>query len=142
MRFAARYSVGLMLCGAPEKRTNTWRTTEPPVRACVQARIYVVHAPRPLLPGQAAVLHMHACSTPCRIAALVSQLDMKTGAVKQSGHRCRFLLQEQAAVVDLQLDESLCVECLPGSSPLSRLVLRIGGAMVAMGTVLEVLDAA
>jgi translation elongation factor EF-1alpha len=101
-----------------------------------------VHVPRPLLQGQTAVLHMHACSVPCRIAAIVSELNAKTGEVLRSGHRVRFLNVNQAGVLDLDLDEALCVECLPGNSPLSRLVLRIGGAMVAMGTAVEVLDAA
>jgi translation elongation factor EF-1alpha len=73
---------------------------------------------------------------------VVSQLNAKTGVVIQSGHRARFLTKDQAGVMDLDLDEPLCVECLPGSSAMCRLVLRIGGTMVAMGTVVEVLDAA
>jgi translation elongation factor EF-1alpha len=78
---------------------------------------------------------------PCRIAALISELNAETGEVIRSGHRVRFLTVKQAGIMDLDLEEVLCVECLPGNSPLSRLVLRIEGAMVAMGTAVEVLNA-
>jgi hypothetical protein len=110
-------------------------------RLCLQVRILVVHVPRPLIPGQSAVLHMHATASTCRIRALVALLNLKTGAIVKGGPAFRVLLKDQAAIVDLDIDEEVCVECVEGQSCLSRLVLRMGGAMVASGTVLAVLDA-
>lgn len=106
----------------------------------VQARILVVDVPRPIIPGTSAVLHMHARAVPCRISLLEALLDLKTGAIKKRGPAFRVLLKDQAALVELTLDEELCVECAEGHSCLSRLVLRIGGGMVALGTALAVLD--
>ena len=101
-----------------------------------------MNVPRPLIPGQAAVLHIHSSATVCRFSKLMALLDPKTGAVKKSGPSFRVLLKDQAAVVELELDDEVCAECLEGQSCLKRLVLRIGGAVVAVGTLQEVLDAA
>ena len=101
----------------------------------------VVNAPRPLIPGQAAVCHLHATATPCTIARLEALLDTKTGAVKKSGPAFRVLLKDQVAVVELELEQEVCCEVAAGQSSLKRVVLRIGGVVVAVGALQDVVDA-
>lgn len=98
-----------------------------------------MNVPRPLIPGQSAVLHLHSTATACRFSRLVALLDPKTGAVRKSGPAFRVLLKDQMALVELDLDDEVCAECVEGQSCLKRLVLRIGGIVVAVGTLQEAL---
>jgi translation elongation factor EF-1alpha len=86
------------------------------------------------------VLHVHSSATACRFSRLMSLLDGKTGAVAKRGPAFRVLLKDQMAVVELTMEDEVCMEALAGQSCLKRIVLRIGGAVVAVGTLLEVLD--
>lgn len=107
----------------------------------LQAQLLVVNTPgRPIIPGQHGVLHVHSTATACRISKLVALLDAKTGAVAKRGPGFRVLLKDQMAVVEISLDEEVCMEAMTGQSCLKRLVLRIGGVVVAVGTMQEVLE--
>ena len=57
-------------------------------------------------------LHMHACSSPCRISKLLSLLDNKSGKPTKSFPAVRMLLQDQAADVELTLENPMCMEVL------------------------------
>jgi translation elongation factor EF-1alpha len=105
----------------------------------MQARIVVISVSRPIIPGQGAVLHMHAVSIPCRITKLLALLDKVTGAVQKSWPSLRTLGQDKAADVVLELDHPVCFDPWSECSVLHRLVLRIGDvvAAVGMGKVLE-----
>lgn len=99
----------------------------------------VVDCPRPIIPGQRMVLHMHCTSTPCRISQLVELQDPKTGGVMKAGPALRFLLKDQVACVELVLDSALCMEVLAGTC-LNRFVLRMNGLIVAIGNIQKVHD--
>jgi translation elongation factor EF-1alpha len=101
----------------------------------VQARVLIVNCVRPIIAGQAMVLHMHSTSSPCRVSKLLSLLDTKTGKETKSGSKVRVLLQDQAADVELQIENPTCVEVLPCSTSLGRFVLRMNGRMTALGSI-------
>lgn len=103
-----------------------------------QARILVLNVPHPIIPGQRAVLHMHAIDVPCRIAKLLALVDKSTGAASTSG--LRMLRQGQAANVELQLDERVSFDSWSACAMLNRLVLRIGHVVAAVGVGTDVLD--
>ena len=112
-----------------------------PSAAGMQAQLLVVNTPgRPMIPGQSAVLHVHSTSSACRITKLISLLDARTGSVVKSGPALRFLLKDQMAVVQIDLDDVVCMEASKHSSSLKRVVLRIGSTVVALGMLTEVLD--
>lgn len=104
----------------------------------MQARILIVNCVRPIIAGQAMVLHIHSTSSPCRVSKLLSLLDNKTGKVTRSAPTVRMLLQDQAADVELQIENPTCVEVLPCSTSLGRFVLRMNGRMTALGSVRSV----
>lgn len=104
----------------------------------LQARVLIVDCPRPIIPGQRMVLHMHFTSAPCRISKLV-ELQDKAGGVIKSGPALRFLLKDQIACVEMELDSAVCMEVLPGTC-LNRFVLRMNGLIVAIGNIQTVFD--
>jgi elongation factor 1 alpha-like protein len=85
------------------------------------------------------VLHMHSTSSPCRVSKLLSLLDTRTGKVTKSAPTVRMLLQDQAAEVEIQIENPICVEVLPCSTSLGRFVLRMNGRMIALGTITSII---
>jgi len=83
------------------------------------------------------VLHMHCTSSPCRISKLVELIDSKTGKGLKRGPAFRFLLKDQVAQVELELESALCMEVLAGTC-LNRFVLRMNGLIVAIGSIQDV----
>jgi translation elongation factor EF-1alpha len=101
----------------------------------------VVNCVRPIIAGQAMQLHVHSCSTPCRISKLLSLLDNKTGNAVKRYPAVRMLTQDQAADVELTIDTPTCMEVLPCGTSLGRFVLRMNGRMTALGSVRVIPDA-
>lgn len=106
----------------------------------LQARVLIVNCVRPIIAGQAMVLHIHSTSSPCRVSKLLTLLDNKTGKVTRSAPTVRMLLQDQAADVELNIESPTCVDLLPCSTSLGRFVLRMNGKMTALGSVRAVGD--
>eukprot|EP00892_Ulva_mutabilis_P005079 jgi/Ulvmu1/2943/UM149_0026.1 len=103
-------------------------------------KVLVVDCPRPIIPGQRMVLHMHCTSSPCHILKLVEMMDSKTGKAVKRGPTFRFLLKDQVARIELELDNGVCMEVLAGTC-LNRFVLRMNGMIVAIGNIQEVITA-
>eukprot|EP00899_Mesostigma_viride_P024409 jgi/Mesvir1/5152/Mv15294-RA.1 len=99
----------------------------------MQARIVVLGVKRPILKGATVVVHAHNSAEPAVVSKLLELLDPKTGETTKANPRC--LIKGQTAVVELTLNQGMCLETYSDCRPLGRLVIRDQGMSIAVGIV-------
>ncbi|KAM7513672.1 hypothetical protein LguiA_003255 [Lonicera macranthoides] len=81
--------------------------------------------------------HIHHAKEAARVVKILSLLDPKTGKVTKKSPRC--LLAKQSAVIEVVLQEAVCVEEFSSSRALGRVFLRSSGKTVAVGVVTKII---
>ncbi|KAJ6373331.1 hypothetical protein OIU76_027632 [Salix suchowensis] len=82
--------------------------------------------------------HGHRAKEAARVLKIISVLDPKTGNVTKKAPRC--LTSKQIAVIELFLDEPVCVEEYTNCRALGRAFLRTLGKTVALGIITRIID--
>eukprot|EP01025_Chloroclados_australasicus_P032937 TRINITY_DN3345_c1_g1_i1.p1 TRINITY_DN3345_c1_g1~~TRINITY_DN3345_c1_g1_i1.p1 ORF type:complete len:625 (+),score=99.89 TRINITY_DN3345_c1_g1_i1:195-2069(+) len=101
-----------------------------------RARVVTLEITMPLLKGSDLVVHCHTAEGDGFLSDLITLLDAKTGeVVKQSP---KVILKNQSAVVEITVNNGLCVEAYSDYKALGRLALRQSGKTVAVGIISEI----
>ncbi|XP_050693971.1 protein HBS1-like [Eriocheir sinensis] len=108
-----------------------------PLTSRIQARIVVFNITVPLIKGAQLDFHYQSVTEPASIRKLVSQLHKTTGQTLKA--RPRALPKNSAALVELELSRSLCLELFRDFREMGRFMLRAGGSTVAAGLVTKIL---
>ncbi len=104
----------------------------------IEVQIATLELAQPFTLGQSVVVHCHAATAQAKIGKLVCLHDPKTG--EKAKKKPRLLKSFQTASVQLHLAKSICVDTYKDCPSLGRLVLRVGGATVAVGKVTKVYE--
>lgn len=104
----------------------------------LELKILVLDMASPILVGSQLEFHIHHVKEAARVAKISSLLDPKTGNVKKAMPRC--LTAKQSAVIEVVLEESVCVEEFSKCKALGRVFLRSMGRTIAVGIVTKILD--
>ena len=83
------------------------------------------------------MIHIQSTEVPGKIVALVGLVDKATG--EQTKAKPRFLTEGQAALVDIHLASSVCMERYKDFRSLARFMLRDHGRTIAAGVVIDLL---
>nr|QIG55752.1 elongation factor 1a [Chrysanthemum x morifolium] len=103
----------------------------------LELKILVLDVQTPILIGSQLEFHIHHAKEAARVTKMVSLLDSKTGKVTKKSPR--FLLAKQSAIVEVVLQEDVCVDEFSSSRALGRVFLRSSGTTVAVGVVTRVI---
>ncbi|KAG5541084.1 hypothetical protein RHGRI_021088 [Rhododendron griersonianum] len=82
--------------------------------------------------------HIHHAREAARVVKILSLLDSRTGKVTKKAPRC--LLAKQSAVVEVALQEAVCVEEFSTCKALGRVFLRALGRTIAVGVVTRIIE--
>ncbi|KAG9131645.1 hypothetical protein Leryth_009395 [Lithospermum erythrorhizon] len=105
----------------------------------LELKILVLDTPTPILIGSQLECHIHHAKEAARVVKIVALLDPKTGNVSKKSPR--ILLAKQNAIVEVILQEMICVEDYSSCRALGRVSLRSSGRTVALGVVSRVIVA-
>eukprot|EP00056_Hartaetosiga_gracilis_P010093 m.148216 g.148216 ORF g.148216 m.148216 type:complete len:616 (-) comp13250_c0_seq5:165-2012(-) len=100
----------------------------------IKCKIVMFDTKLPLLHGTHLMLH-HQQESTAAVVHLVQQLNKKTMNVEKE--QPRVLTRNMVGVVDVELDDPLCVEPVSVSKDLARVLFRLRGATIAGGVALE-----
>lgn len=126
----ARMTPGCILC-------HTHLTLRPPIRKKMQAKILVMEQLQvPIIRGAQALLHMHSIDVPAVISKLIAVMGRDGSILKE---RPRVLTGGANALVEITLQEKVCLESYSDCRALGRFVLRRGGDSIAVGIIEQVL---
>ncbi|XP_071715981.1 uncharacterized protein [Rutidosis leptorrhynchoides] len=103
----------------------------------LELKLLVLDVQMPILIGSQLEFHIHHAKTVARVAKIVSLLDSKTGKLTKKSPRC--LLAKQSAIVEVVLQEVVCVDEFSSSRALGRVFLRSSGTTVAVGVVSRII---
>ncbi|KAJ9554546.1 hypothetical protein OSB04_018591 [Centaurea solstitialis] len=103
----------------------------------LELKLLVLDVQMPILIGSQLEFHIHHAKEVARVAKIVSLLDSKTGKVTKKSPRC--LLAKQSAIVEVVLQNEVCVDEFSSSRALGRAFLRSSGMTVAVGVVTRVI---
>ncbi|XP_028064468.1 HBS1-like protein isoform X2 [Camellia sinensis] len=104
----------------------------------LELKILILDVATPILIGCQLEFHIHHAKEAARVVKILSLLDPKTGkAVKKAPRR---LLAKQSAVVEVALEEAVCVEEFSSCRALGRVFLRASGRTVAVGVVTRIIE--
>ncbi|XP_047322100.1 HBS1-like protein isoform X2 [Impatiens glandulifera] len=104
----------------------------------LELKILVLDIATPILVGSQLEFHIHHVKEAARVSKISSLLDPKTGNVKKVMPRC--LTAKQSAIIEVVLEESVCVEEFSKCKALGRAFLRSMGRTIAVGIVTKILD--
>ncbi|XBI94554.1 hypothetical protein VPH35_031167 [Triticum aestivum] len=107
-----------------------------PVANYLELKIRVLDITIPILIGYQVEFHIHHVKEAARVTKIVALLD-KTG--KPSKTAPRFLKSKQNAVVQVTLDQAVCVEEFSKCRALGRAFLRSSGSTIAVGIVTKIM---
>ena len=109
----------------------------PPVRKKMHAKILVMeHLQVPIIRGAQVLLHMHSIDVPAVISKLIASMK-RDGSIQKE--RPRVLTGGASAMVEITLQEKVCLESYSDCRALGRFVLRRGGDSIAIGIIEQVL---
>lgn len=111
-----------------------------PVVRKFRAQLVVFQPPRPILKGDAMILHMHSVSAQCAVVRLRSIIDKKTMEVTQ--RKPRMLPHRCTAIVDIRLDRPMCMELFKEFAQFGRFMLRTNSKTAAAGIVTSLITLA
>ncbi|KAJ6732141.1 TRANSLATION FACTOR [Salix purpurea] len=103
-----------------------------------ELKVRVLDLAIPLLIGSQLEFHGHRAKEAATVLKIISVLDPKTGKVTKKAPRC--LTSKQIAVIELFLDEPVCVEEYTNCRALGRAFLRTLGKTVALGIITRIID--
>ncbi|PWA71283.1 HBS1-like protein [Artemisia annua] len=103
----------------------------------LELKILVLDVQIPIMIGSQLEFHIHHAKEAARVTKMVSLLDSKTGKVTKKSPR--FLLAKQSAIVEVVLQDDVCVDEFSSSRGLGRVFLRSSGTTVAVGVVTRVI---
>ncbi|KZV38853.1 hypothetical protein F511_27068 [Dorcoceras hygrometricum] len=109
-----------------------------PVANHLELKIVVLDISTPILIGSQLEIHIHHAKEAARVVKLSSLLDPKTGKATKKLPRC--LLAKQNAVVEVVVQESICVEEYSKCRALGRVSLRMSGRTIALGVVTRIIN--
>ncbi|KAI7997304.1 HBS1-like protein [Camellia lanceoleosa] len=104
----------------------------------LELKILILDVATPILIGSQLEFHIHHAKEAARVVKILSLLDPKTGKVVKKAPRC--LLAKQSAVVEVALEEVVCVEEFSSCRALGRVFLRASGRTVAVGVVTRIIE--
>ncbi|KAK8349349.1 hypothetical protein V6Z12_A06G135200 [Gossypium hirsutum] len=104
----------------------------------LELKVLVLDGATPILIGSQLEFHIHHAKEAARVARISSLLDSKTGKVAKKAPRC--ILAKQSAVVEVILQEAICVEEFSKCKVLGRVFLRTLGRTVAVGIVTRIVE--
>lgn len=103
-----------------------------------EVKIVVLDVTTPILIGSQLEFHIHHAKEVARVVKILSLLDPKTGKVSKKSPRC--LLSKQNAVIEVALEEEVCVEEYSRCRALGRVSLRASGRTIALGVVTRIVE--
>ncbi|XP_021738870.1 HBS1-like protein isoform X1 [Chenopodium quinoa] len=111
-----------------------------PVRVAshLELKILIFDIKIPILIGSQLEFHIHHAKEAARVVKIVSLLDPKTGKETKKAPRC--LVAKQTAIIEVALQDSICVEDFTSCKALGRVFLRSSGRTIAVGVVTQVID--
>ncbi|XP_040951377.1 HBS1-like protein isoform X5 [Gossypium hirsutum] len=104
----------------------------------LELKVLVLDGATPILIGSQLEFHIHHAKEAARVARISFLLDSKTGKVVKKAPRC--ILAKQSAVVEVILQEAVCVEEFSKCKVLGRVFLRTLGRTVAVGIVTRIVE--
>ncbi|XP_073028323.1 uncharacterized protein [Primulina eburnea] len=108
-----------------------------PVANHLELKILVLDISTPILIGSQLEIHIHHAKEAARVVKILTLLDPKTGKETKKSPRC--LLAKQNAVVEVVLQESICVDEYSNCRALGRVSLRALGRTIALGVVTQII---
>lgn len=104
----------------------------------IRAKIVLFNMEVPITKGFPVVFHYQSINEPAVIKRLLCQLNRSTGEVIKRKPRC--LVKNSSAIVEIELERSMCVELYSEYKDLGRFMLRNGGHTIAAGVVEEIVQ--
>ncbi|KAL3512234.1 hypothetical protein ACH5RR_024951 [Cinchona calisaya] len=104
----------------------------------LELKILVLDVTTPVLIGSLLEFHIHHAKEAAQVVKILSLLDPKTGKVSKKSPRC--LVAKQNAVVEVVLQEEVCVEEYSRCKALGRVSLRASGRTIALGVVTRIVE--
>ncbi|XP_038695829.1 HBS1-like protein isoform X2 [Tripterygium wilfordii] len=104
----------------------------------LELKILVLDVVTPILIGTQLEFHIHHAKDAARVTRILSLLDPKTGKARKKGPRC--LLAKQNAIIEVILNEPVCVQEFSNCRALGRVSLRALGRTVALGIVTRIVE--
>lgn len=104
----------------------------------LELKILVLEIKTPILIGSQVEFHIHHVKTVAKLVRVLSLVDQKSG--NQSKRIPRFLTAKQSAIIEVSLDEAVCVEEFSRCRTLGRVFLRAAGNTVAVGIVTRIIE--
>jgi elongation factor 1-alpha len=101
------------------------------------AQIIITNHPGKIHAGYTPILHCHTAHVPCRINALLSKVDRRSGSVTEEEEPL-FLKNGDRALVELVPCKPLCIETFKDFPSLGRFAMRDSNWTVAVGVVKSV----
>lgn len=109
----------------------------PRISKRMQAKILVMHQLQvPIIRGAQVLMHMHSIDVPAVISKLIA-ITKRDGTVQKE--RPRVITGGASALVEITLQEKVCLESFVDCRAIGRFVLRRGGDSIAVGIIEEVL---
>jgi len=103
------------------------------------AQIVVMQHPSALTAGYTPVFHTHTAQVACKITALISKLDPKTGNVLEK--EPKFLKTGDAGVIKVEPTRPMVIEKVKEIPQMGRFAIRDMGTTVAAGMVVDITPA-
>lgn len=107
------------------------------VASYLELKIVVLEVATPIVIGSQLEFHIHHAKEAAKIVKILSLLDPKTGTVMKNSPRC--LLAKQNAMVEVALQDPVCVEEYSSCRALGRVFLRASGRTIALGVVTQII---
>lgn len=107
------------------------------VASQLELKIVVLEIETPIVIGSQLEFHIHHAKEAAKIVKISSLLDPKTGKVTKKSPRC--LLAKQNAMVEVALQDPVCVEEYSSCRALGRVFLRASGRTIALGVVTQII---
>ncbi|KAL1328818.1 hypothetical protein AAHE18_13G399400 [Arachis hypogaea] len=104
----------------------------------LELKVLVLDGASPVLMGSQLEFHIHHAKEPARVSRISSILDPKTGKVTKKSPRC--LTAKQSAVIEVTLQEPVCVVDVSICKALGRVSLRSSGRTIAVGLVTRIIE--
>ncbi|XP_017630732.1 uncharacterized protein LOC108473580 isoform X3 [Gossypium arboreum] len=104
----------------------------------LELKVLVLDGATPILMGSQLEFYAHHAKEAARVARISSLLDSKTGKVTKKAPRC--IVAKQSAVIELVLQEPVCIEMFSKCKALGRVFLRTLGRTVAVGVVTRIVE--
>ncbi|OMO86132.1 hypothetical protein CCACVL1_09796 [Corchorus capsularis] len=104
----------------------------------LELKVLVLDVATPILIGSQLEFHIHHVKEAATVTKIPSLLDSKTGKVTKKAPRC--IVAKQSAVVEVILQEPVCVQEFSKCKALGRVFLRTLGRTVAVGIVTRIVE--